>query len=249
MRPMKNGGAVRDYARATWVQFATCCGGACIEAAGLRSCDSCRYQSKLERPAGPSRLSLCGWISRNPVGRRWPWRASISNCTKRPSASETPRNTSQRPRPRILTPTMARINLPPITRGLLAATLFFTLLNFALRPNSTLVEKVEKPLVGVGNGVPYLTIVPGKSVIYPWVFALATVVEQNLAGLVINGATLFYGGRYLERAWGEREFAKFILFVAMVPNILSFLLYLAGYVITSKTVPLYVHGFSCIKLY
>ncbi|KAJ4340665.1 hypothetical protein N0V87_002326 [Didymella glomerata] len=133
---------------------------------------------------------------------------------------------------------MARITLPPITRGLLAATLFFTLLNCALRPQANWVEKVEKPLIGVGNGVPYLTIVPGKSVVYPWVFALATVVEQNLAGLVINGATLFYGGRYLERAWGEREFAKFILFVAMVPNVLSFLLYLAGYVITSKTVPL-----------
>ena len=94
---------------------------------------------------------------------------------------------------------MARINLPPITRGLLAATVFFTLLNFVLRPNSDWVEKVEQPLVGVGNGVPYLTIVPGKSIIYPWVFALATVVEQNLAGLIINGATLFYGGRRSRR--------------------------------------------------
>ena len=135
---------------------------------------------------------------------------------------------------------MARLNLPPITRGLLAATLGCTLLNFALRPQSSWVEKVEQPLIGVGNGVPYLTIVPGKSVVYPWVFALATVVEQNLAGLIINTATLFYGGRYLERAWGEKEFAKFILFVAMVPNLLSFLLYLAAYVVTSRTVPLFV---------
>lgn len=145
---------------------------------------------------------------------------------------------------------MARINLPPITRGLLVATIFFTLLNFVLRPQSNWVEKVEKPLIGVGNGVPYLTIIPGKSIIYPWVFALATVVEQNLVGLIINGATLFYGGRYLERAWGEKEFAKFILFVAMVPNILSFLLYLAGFVITSKTVPLYVQldTLTCLLL-
>ena len=144
---------------------------------------------------------------------------------------------------------MARINLPPITRGLLAATVFFTLLNFVLRPNANWVEKVEKPVIGVGNGVPYLTIVPGQSLIYPWVFALATVVEQNLAGLIVNGATLFYGGRYLERAWGEKEFAKFILFVATVPNILSFLLYLAGYVITSKTVPLYVRRVTAQEPY
>ncbi|KAH8717132.1 eukaryotic integral membrane protein-domain-containing protein [Phaeosphaeriaceae sp. PMI808] len=129
---------------------------------------------------------------------------------------------------------MARINLPPLTRSLLAAVVIFTLLNFALRPHSNWVEKVEKPLIGVGNGVPYLTIVPGTSIVYPWVFALATVVEQNVLGLVITGLTLFYGGRYLERAWGSHEFTKFVLFVAMIPNILSFLLYVAGYLITGS---------------
>jgi membrane associated rhomboid family serine protease len=129
---------------------------------------------------------------------------------------------------------MARINLPPLTRSLLAGQVVFTLLNFALRPNSGWVEKVEKPLVGVGNGVPYLTLVPGRSIIYPWVFALATVVEQNLFGLITSGLTIFYGGRYLERAWGSQEFTKFIMFVAMIPNILSFLLYMLGHLITGS---------------
>jgi membrane associated rhomboid family serine protease len=135
---------------------------------------------------------------------------------------------------------MARINLPPLTRSLLAGLVVFTLLNFALRPNSGWVEKVEKPLIGVGNGVPYLTIVPGSSIVYPWVFALATVVEQNLLGLIITGLTIFYGGRYLERAWGSQEFTKFIMFVAMIPNILSFLLYVLGYLIIGSGAALYV---------
>jgi hypothetical protein len=130
---------------------------------------------------------------------------------------------------------MARINLPPLTRSLLAGQVVFTLLNFALRPNSNWVEKVEKPLVGVGNGVPYLTLIPGRSIIYPWVFALATVVEQNLFGLITSGLTVFYGGRYLERAWGSQEFTKFVMFVAMIPNIMSFLLYLLGFFITGAT--------------
>jgi hypothetical protein len=130
---------------------------------------------------------------------------------------------------------MARINLPPLTRSLLAGQVVFTLLNFALRPNSNWVEKVEKPLVGVGNGVPYLTLVPGRSIIYPWVFALATVVEQNLFGLITSGLTVFYGGRYLERAWGSQEFTKFVMFVAMIPNIMSFLLYLLGFFLTGAT--------------
>ncbi|KAF1924632.1 cytochrome c oxidase subunit I [Didymella exigua CBS 183.55] len=133
---------------------------------------------------------------------------------------------------------MTRIHLPPITRGLLAATLACTLLNFALRPHSTWVDKVEQPLLAVGNGVPFLAIVPGQSLVYPWVVGLATVVEQNLAGLLVNGAALFYGGRYLERAWGGREFAKFIVVVAVLPNVLTLVLYLAAYAVTASTAPL-----------
>tara|TARA_R110002003_G_scaffold41_8_gene2874 strand:+ start:14636 stop:15037 length:402 start_codon:yes stop_codon:yes gene_type:complete len=129
---------------------------------------------------------------------------------------------------------MARINLPPLTRSLLAAVVVFTLLNFALRPSANWVEKVEKPLIGVGDGVPYLSIVPGRSLVYPWVFALATVVEQNVLGLAVTGLTIFYGGRYLERAWGSHEFTKFVLFVAMIPNILSFLLYITAYLVTGS---------------
>ncbi|KAF2130805.1 cytochrome c oxidase subunit I [Dothidotthia symphoricarpi CBS 119687] len=129
--------------------------------------------------------------------------------------------------------------LPPLTRSLLAAVVVFTLLNFLLRPHADWVEKVEQPLIGVGHGVPYLTIVPGVSVRYPWVFALATVAEQNVAGLLITAATVFYGGRYLERAWGSQEFAKFILFVSVVPNLLSFLLYIVAYVLTSRSAPLH----------
>jgi hypothetical protein len=69
---------------------------------------------------------------------------------------------------------------------------------------------------------------------YPWVFALATVVEQTVLGLITTGLTIFYGGRYLERAWGSREFTKFVLFVAMIPNILCFLLYIfASFVVMS----------------
>jgi len=135
---------------------------------------------------------------------------------------------------------MARINLPPLTRSLLASLVVSTLLNFALRPVSSWSERAAKPLTSVGNGVPYLAIVPGVSVVYPWVFLLATVVEQNVLGLVITGLAIFYGGRYLERAWGSTEFTKFILFVSMVPNLLSFLLYIVAYVLSKNTAALCV---------
>lgn len=129
---------------------------------------------------------------------------------------------------------MARTSLPPLTRGLLASLVLFTLLNFALRPASSWSERAAKPVTAVGNGVPYLSIVPGLSVVYPWVFVLATAVEQNLLGLLTTGLAVFYGGRYLERAWGSTEFAKFLLFVSMLPNLLSFLLYVVGYALSKN---------------
>jgi len=60
-------------------------------------------------------------------------------------------------------------------------------------------------------------------------------VEQNLLGLITTGLTVFYGGRYLERAWGSHEFTKFMLFVAMIPNMLAYLLYIVGYMVMGKT--------------
>jgi membrane associated rhomboid family serine protease len=127
-----------------------------------------------------------------------------------------------------------RINLPPLTRSLLASLIIFTFLNALLRPQADWVSKVEKPIVGVGDGVPYLAIVPGTSIIYPWVFLLATIVEQNVFGLLITGLTIFYGGRYLERAWSSTEFTKFILFVAMIPNLLTFFIYIFSFVISKS---------------
>ncbi|OCK79647.1 cytochrome C oxidase subunit I [Lepidopterella palustris CBS 459.81] len=125
-----------------------------------------------------------------------------------------------------------RINLPPLTRSLLASLIILTILNAVLRPQGDWVSTIEKPITGIGEGVPYLAIVPGVSIIYPWVFLLATLVEQNVFGLLITGLTIFYGGRYLERAWSSREFTKFMLFVAMIPNLLTFLIYIFVFVIT-----------------
>ncbi|KAF2197926.1 DUF1751-domain-containing protein [Delitschia confertaspora ATCC 74209] len=127
---------------------------------------------------------------------------------------------------------MARINLPPLTRSLIVSLTAFTILNAILRPQGNWVERAQKPITSVGDGVPYLAIVPGVSVIYPWVFLLATVVEQNIFGLLITGLTVFYGGRYLERAWSSKEFTKFLLFVCMIPNLLTFLIYILSFVVS-----------------
>lgn len=67
---------------------------------------------------------------------------------------------------------------------------------------------------------------------YPWVFITATLAEQNLFGLLITGATVFYGGRYLERAWGSGEYLKFLALISLIPNVLSFMIYAALFAVS-----------------
>lgn len=74
-----------------------------------------------------------------------------------------------------------------------------------------------------------MTIVPSESLPYPWVIVTATFIESNLLGLVFTGATLLYGGRYLERAWSSNEYLKFISLISILPNIITFLIYFALY--------------------
>ena len=124
-----------------------------------------------------------------------------------------------------------RINIPSITRSLLISLVVLSLLNAAARYRSWEVDKTT----GIGSRqyyAPYLTIVPGMSIQYPWVFVTATLAEQNPAGLIVTGATLFWGGKYLERAWGSTEYTKFIALVSLVPNLLTFLAYVSLYVVT-----------------
>jgi len=226
------------------------------DVAGVGQGDSAGWNAAAAAAGLAARWVTSGWLLR--VGMTEAGRAApvadgcLWCCGAWPSRLHTPKSKlagrkRSAPEPRstitILTTTtalptrsvaMARINLPPLTRSLLAAVVVCTLLNFVLRPQTSLVEKVEQPFTSVGNGVPYLAIVPGVSVVYPWVFALATVVEQNVLGLVVTGLAVFYGGRYLERAWGSTEFSKFILFVAVIPNLLSFLLYILGYLLSKN---------------
>jgi len=84
--------------------------------------------------------------------------------------------------------------------------------------------------------VPYLTVVPAQSALYPWTFVTTTFVEQNIFTLAIALATLLYGGKYLERAWGSAELVKFLLVTSVVSNFLSFIIYIMWFAITGNVV-------------
>ena len=130
-----------------------------------------------------------------------------------------------------------RINIPPLTRSLFISLVALTFLNATSQPHWTQLS----PFTGNGNGSPYLAIVPGISFRYPWTVGTAALVEQNIIGLLVTGLTLFFGGRYLERAYGGAEYAKYILCVALLPNLLCFALYITLYAISGSEKALYVH--------
>ena len=107
-----------------------------------------------------------------------------------------------------------RLNIPPITRVLLIGLLSQSILSAAIRYKSW---SEDSDIV-----VPYLALIPQLSLMFPWTFLTTTLVENNVFTLGIAGLTIFYGGRYLERAWTSAEFAKFLLVASLIPNVLSF---------------------------
>ncbi len=107
-----------------------------------------------------------------------------------------------------------RINIPPVTRIILIALVLQSILGATVRYRQW---TAESEIV-----IPYLNLVPQLSLIYPWTFLTTTLVESNVFTLAIAVLTLYQGGRYLERAWSSREFAKFLLVVSLIPNLLCF---------------------------
>ena len=124
-----------------------------------------------------------------------------------------------------------RINIPPLTRFLLILLIGLSLTYQSIRWR---LQDHERELI------PYLTIIPQLSLFYPWVYLTSSLAEQNIASLLIAAAIILYGGKYLERAWGSQEFGKFLLVVALIPNVISAIVYVIWFAITRKDENAYV---------
>jgi len=131
-----------------------------------------------------------------------------------------------------------RINLPPLTRALLLTNLLLSFINASIRLSRWTTRLNTTPahtshislqpstyLSDRSLAVRYLALVVPYSIRFPWTFLTAALVENNLVSLAVSASVLWFGGRYLERAWGMGEFGKFVLFVAMIPNLLAFGVY------------------------
>lgn len=138
-----------------------------------------------------------------------------------------------------------RVNIPPLTRLSLIVTVSLSVITGTLRYRDWMSRQSETSTGTDSTGsttadeyftVPFLTVVPALSIVFPWTFVTATFVEQNIFTLFITLATLFYGGKYLERAWGSAEFGKFLLVVSVIPNFITFIIYIIWFALTGNPV-------------
>lgn len=113
-------------------------------------------------------------------------------------------------------------SFPPLSQALLALLFAISLVHQVLK-----VWRSSSP-----SNSDFLVLVPQRALFQPWVFFTAALAEPNIVTLLLAGFTIFYGGKYLERAWDSREFGKFVLVVTLISNFTASLLYVALFAIT-----------------
>ncbi|THV07541.1 DUF1751-domain-containing protein [Dendrothele bispora CBS 962.96] len=129
-------------------------------------------------------------------------------------------------------------SIPPVTRYFTLATIVFSSFYGWLAWNGT-------------YSTPYLTLIPGASLFYPWTFVTSALVELSFWELIITLITIPPSLRYLERLWGSIETLKFIAVCVGFSNVIAFGFNWIEYMATSSEVFLYgmpYHGQMSLQI-
>jgi len=130
----------------------------------------------------------------------------------------------------VFSPIQLVASIPPVTRFFTAATVLLSLFYLYLQWKSE-----------AGYPVPYLTLVPGSSLFYPWTFFTSVFVETSVYELIFTLVAIPPCLRYLERLWGAVETIKFVVVTATVSNIIAFGLNWIEFVVL-KNADLFLYG-------
>ncbi|KAI0095096.1 eukaryotic integral membrane protein [Irpex rosettiformis] len=120
-------------------------------------------------------------------------------------------------------------SIPPVTRAFTALTVASSLLYYWLWWTSD-----------ANFSVPWLVLVPGSSIFYPWTFVTSAFVETTVLELAFTLITIPASLRYLERLWGAVETLKFVVVTIAVSNIIAFGLNWIEYFVLRS--PLFLYG-------
>ncbi|KIJ22090.1 hypothetical protein PAXINDRAFT_95520 [Paxillus involutus ATCC 200175] len=127
------------------------------------------------------------------------------------------------------TPLQYLTSIPPVTRAFTAATLAASSLYLWIWWTTGTTY------------TPWLTLVPGSSLFYPWTFATSALVEVSILELLVTMAVIPASLRYLERLWGTVETLKFIVVCVTAPNLIAFAFNWIEFVAT-RNADLFLYG-------
>ncbi|KAG8862760.1 hypothetical protein FRB96_000770 [Tulasnella sp. 330] len=127
------------------------------------------------------------------------------------------------------TPLQVFHTTPPATRAISVLILVLSLAFQSLqyRETYTSVPAVSPPL----SAFPYLVLVPGSWLWFPWTLVTSAFVEINAIQLIFTLLILPFSLRYLERLWGTLETVKFVLITCTLSNVLGLVVCYAEYVV------------------
>ncbi|CAK5280595.1 unnamed protein product [Mycena citricolor] len=109
----------------------------------------------------------------------------------------------------LASPLLFITSVPPVTRAFTAGTIVCSIFYAWLRWNGV-------------ESAPYLNVVPGSSLFYPWTFVTSALIETSIFELVASLIFVPASLRYLERLWGSIETLKFIVVSVGLSNVIAF---------------------------
>ncbi|KAI8599352.1 eukaryotic integral membrane protein-domain-containing protein, partial [Dissophora ornata] len=139
-------------------------------------------------------------------------------------------------------------NVPPLTKSVSTAMTVMTALGLALRfRDMALARHLDDDASDSGPAytaaeaalIPLLAMVPVSAPYRFWTFATASFFERNIIQFAVNTAILLGSGKYLERAWGSREFFKFLAITSVGSMLGIYLTCLFEYIVRGNEDLLY----------
>ncbi|KAG8999769.1 hypothetical protein FRB94_005943 [Tulasnella sp. JGI-2019a] len=139
------------------------------------------------------------------------------------------------------TPLQAFQTTPPATRAISVLILVLSLTYQCLEYRATYASTpaITPPV----TAFPYLVLVPGSWLWFPWTLVTSAFVEINVIELALTLLVLPFSLRYLERLWGTLETVKFVLITCTISNVLGLVVCYAEYIVLGNP-ELFLYGMA-----
>ncbi|KAJ2691386.1 hypothetical protein IWW39_000071 [Coemansia spiralis] len=123
--------------------------------------------------------------------------------------------------------------LPLVTKTLSATYLVLSLIAMLLRFGTTggTDSGLDPSSIASQDPARFLILRPGFIISYPWTILTTTFVETNFVFMVLGLASLVAIGSFLERQWGARSFALFVVVTTTVPTVTAALVSIVLYAV------------------